>query len=214
MVSVRFTATVRKACQALLFPQDCVTCGKWVLNADFSPLCGGCFLLLERLSPRICYCCGIPLPGNLLEVFGICSQCRSQRAGFDFARAYGPYEGKLRQVIRKLKFEGFQQLAHPLAALLEKCYQQSRLELQPNWIVPVPLHPRRKRERGFDQTLLLSRLLSRKLEVPVFRGLRRVRHTVPLFGLTIGERNKTSQARSICAIRTYFPTVTYCLSTT
>ena len=120
----------------------------------------------------------------------MCSQCRSRSQGFDFARAYGPYEGNLRQVIQKLKFEGFQRLAYPLAGLLKTCYQQSGLDLQLRWIVPVPSHRKRIRERGFDQTRLLGRLFSRQLGIPLFQGLRRVRNTVPLFGLTLRERQR------------------------
>ncbi len=131
------------------------------------------------------------LPGNLLEELAICSQCRSGARIFDFARAYGPYGGKLRKVIRKLKFEGFQRLVHPLATLLEQCYQNSGLDLQPHWILPVPLHQKRRRLRGFDQTLLLGRLLSRRLGVPLFQGLRRVKNTPALFGLDAGERGRT-----------------------
>ena len=162
-----------------------------MLNTDFSPLCHACFHSLEHLSSPICYYCGVPLPGNLLGRLGICSQCRSSAPIFDFARAYGPYGGKLRKVIRRLKFEGFQRLVHPLAALLEQCYQHSGLDLQPHWILPVPLHQNRRRRRGFDQTLLLGQLLSRRLGVPLFRGLRRVRNTPALFGLDIGQRGRT-----------------------
>ena len=185
-----FAKTLRRFCQALFFPQACVVCGKWVLNPDFSPLCRACLVLLERLPPRVCYYCGCPLPGNILEIASICSKCRSGSQAFDFARAYGPYQGSLRRVVQKFKFEGFQRLASPLAALLEQCYQQSQLNLSLDWIVPVPPHPRRRRRRGFDHTLLLSRVLSRSIGIPVFGGLRRVRNTPRQFGFTAEERQQ------------------------
>lgn len=185
-----FTDALRKLSQALFFPQGCVICHEWVLNADFSPLCRSCFSSFERLDPRVCYCCGIPIPGNVLDDVGSCSQCRLDPPPFDFARAYGPYEGRLRRTIRKFKFEGFQRLAYPLGELLETCYRQTNANFTFDCILPVPLHRRRKRERGFDQTLLLSRALARRLGVPVFRGLRRVKYTIPQFGLEIQERRR------------------------
>lgn len=181
---------LRKSCQAVFFPQHCVLCSQGVLNADFSPLCRPCLGRLERLPRRICYYCGTPLPGNVLEEFAACARCRSGLFPFEFARSCGPYEGKLREVIRKFKFEGFRHLAHPLAHLLEESYRESRLEFDPDWMVPVPLHRRRRRQRGFDQTLLLCRILSRRLGATVFRDLRRVRHTPPLFGLDTAERQR------------------------
>lgn len=96
----------------------------------------------------------------------------------------------MREVIRKFKFEGFQRLALPLAGLLHECWLQSKLELQIDSILPVPLHPKRRRQRGFDQTLLLSRILSRRLKIPIYRGLRRIRNTNPQFGLDLHERHR------------------------
>ncbi|MCZ6485795.1 MAG: phosphoribosyltransferase family protein [Acidobacteria bacterium] len=93
-------------------------------------------------------------------------------------------------MIRKFKFSGHQRLGHPLAELQATCYKNSGLDLEPDWIVPVPLHAQRKRERGFDQTLILSRALSRRLEIPVFRGLSRIQPTAPQSGLNLQERQR------------------------
>ena len=185
-----FGTVLRQLSQALFFPQACVLCQKWVLNPDWSPLCQGCFLRLEPLGRRICYCCGIPLPGNVLAIHGTCSQCRTLGKPFDFARAYGNYQGELRSLIHKFKFGHHQRLSHPLAALLQHCYERSGLDLEPDWIVPVPPHLRRRRERGFDQTLILSRALSQRLKTPVLKGLFRVKPTVPQSGLNLQERLK------------------------
>jgi ComF family protein len=175
-------------CQALLFPQDCVLCGAWVANRDFSPLCHACASALPGHVPPICRYCGIGLAASLSDEHAVCSACRAQRHGFDFARSTGPYEGALRELIRKYKFEGYRRLAGPLVERLAGLCARERDLLQADIIAPAPLHPKRKRERGFDQTLLLSRLLSRRLGIPVFRGLRRIRHTAPQFGLDQRER--------------------------
>ena len=126
----------------------------------------------------------------MLELHGTCSQCRAQGNPFDFARAYGNYQGELRSLIHKFKFGHHQRLNHPLAALLQHCYERSGLDVEPDWIVPVPPHVRRRRERGSDQTLILSRALSQRLKIPVFKGLSRVKPTVPQSGLNLQERRK------------------------
>ena len=196
---MRIDTLLRKIPQALFFPQACVLCNEWVLNRDFSPLCQTCLLSLEEHNQRICYYCGITLPGSVLETQGTCAACRADTIPFDFARSYGSYAGNLRKLIWKFKFEGHRRLSNPLASFLESSLSKAGLPGHPAWIVPVPVHPSRKRTRGFDQTALLSRALSRRLRVPVFRGLRRVKATRPQPGLTVQERRENvREAFSLC----------------
>jgi len=167
-----------------------VTCGAWVINPQFSPLCDGCLHQLESHDCPTCYYCGLGLPGSLSEAHSVCALCRSGAPSFDWARSTGPYEGQLRDVIRKFKFDGFQKLAYPLAERMVEAYSLNLEQFQASCIVPVPLHPKRKRERGFDQTLTLCRVLASRLRLPVVPVVRRVRHTLPQFGLDRLERKK------------------------
>jgi len=91
------------------------------------------------------------------------------------------YEGRLRRVIQAFKFEGYSRLAGPLSDLLRKCLSEHFIDSEA--IVPVPLHPKRRKQRGFDQTLLLARSLSAKTGIPLHQCVRRNRNTVPQFGL-------------------------------
>ncbi|MCY3775512.1 MAG: ComF family protein [Candidatus Aminicenantes bacterium] len=105
-------------------------------------------------------------------------------------RAWGPYTGTLRKLIHRFKFSGHRRLAHPLACLLEEAYRKRPNPFTPSCLVPVPSHPRRLRKRGFDQTLLLTRTLGRRLNLPLFRGLRRSRPTLPQSGLDLKARRR------------------------
>jgi ComF family protein len=137
----------------------------------------------------ICYRCGLPIPGSLSESYGFCSICREGgSAVYDEARSWGLYEAELRRVIQAFKFDGHLRLAEPLSDLLRQC--QEEYSSAADCIVPVPLHPKRRRERGFDQTLLLARSLSAKMRVPLLRCVRRRRNTVPQFGLNHRERRR------------------------
>ncbi|MFQ5739274.1 MAG: ComF family protein [Acidobacteriota bacterium] len=181
---------IKQIAQSLIFPQPCVLCAGRALNPDCSPLCQACLQSLQPLGGRICHRCGVPVPGNLLELFATCGRCRSEATPFDFARAWGNYEGDLRRIIHRFKFGGYRRLAGPLGALLEVCYRRGATGLQGDWIIPVPSHRKRSRERGFDHTLLLGQSLSRRLKIPLFRGLARNRNTAPQFGLDRKDRRR------------------------
>jgi len=126
----------------------------------------------------------------VLEIQGTCSACKVGAIPFDVARSYGPYAGKLRKLIWKFKFEGHRHLADPLGVLLDRARSNIEQQDHPTWIVPVPAHPSRKKKRGFDQTALLGRALSRRLEIPVFTGLCRVKTTRPQPGLNRHQRQE------------------------
>ncbi len=91
-------------------------------------------------------------------------------------------------MIRAFKFRGLRRLAQPLASLLRQAFEDSGLDCRFHRIIPVPSHFRRCRQRGFDHTLSLALPLSRQLGIPIFRGLRRSRHTLPQVGLDQAQR--------------------------
>ncbi len=174
--------------QSLLFPQACGLCGEPTLNRDLSPLCEACRSSFPPFERRICHFCGIPVPGSLRESFTVCRRCVGESVPFDYARAWGAYEGSLRTAIRRFKFDGLKRLAKPFSALMAEATTKSGLGIRFDWIVPVPSHPKRTRQRGYDQTLLLAQGLSRHLGTPLFTHLCRTRHTAPQFGLNREQR--------------------------
>jgi ComF family protein len=106
----------------------------------------------------------------------------------DDAQAIGVYDGALRAIIHALKYEGRRSLARPLAARIrDRC----RAALDgADLVVPVPLHPSRRRQRGFNQALDLSR----RLGLPVAQALRRVRATGSQTELSEEERRRNVRA--------------------
>lgn len=102
----------------------------------------------------------------------------------DRARAVGGYDGALRAIVHALKYEGRRSLAQPLADLMR--VRGADVLAGADWAAPVPLHPSRRRERGFNQAADLARYLG----VPVRQALRRHRATRTQTGLPAARRHR------------------------
>lgn len=100
------------------------------------------------------------------------------------------YDGVVKESIHRFKFNKRKKLAQPLGVLLVNYLgRKPGLELEElDGIIPVPLHQKRLRERGFNQVELLARTLSRYFELPVTPALERTRPTQPQFDLKREER--------------------------
>jgi ComF family protein len=142
------------------------------------------------MEPPLCECCGREVgAGNR------CQDCARDRPRIDGVRACGRFDGAIRQAVHRLKYNGQRALAEPLAELLAKTAQG----LPPaDAIVPVPLHPTRERQRGYNQSALLGRALGRRLDVPVLEAVSRVRKTDDQVGLDRRMRRENVKAAFAC----------------
>ncbi len=145
-----------------------------ILSAIIAPPCAVCGRILDA-----------PLEG------AVCRWCWdaivARPSGFALhtiahAQAIGPYEHTLRDVLHALKYDGRRSIAPRLAALMAA--EGRDVLTGANLVVPVPLHPRRQRERGFNQ----AEELARHLGVPMRRALRRVKATRPQVDLPAEQR--------------------------
>ncbi len=152
----------------LLFPQWCIGCGK-----EGILICSSCQSSLPRVMPPLCPKCGRPQPSGIL-----CPSCVSWRAEIDGIRAPFRFDGVMRQAIYQLKYRNLRTLAAPLARLLNDYLVTSPVPGEV--LVPVPLHQKRLRERGYNQSSLLARELSKLINLPVIDDcLLRQRHALP-----------------------------------
>jgi ComF family protein len=124
---------------------------------------------------------------------GLCQVCRASRPVVDGIRSVAYFEGPLRQAVHDFKYRGVRALAQPLAGLLVE-YQRTQ-HLPADVVVPVPLHPQREAERGYNQAALLAEVLGDALGLPVaLHLLERVRPTPPQVGLNAAERRSNVHA--------------------
>jgi ComF family protein len=120
-----------------------------------------------------------------------CSSCLKNPPPFHAARAALVHEGPGRDLIHAFKYNGRTHLRRPLGLLVVERLTEFVAQKQPNLIVPVPLHVKRLRNRGFNQALLVGELLAEEWRIPLCRqGLRRVRWTEPQISLAAGLRRE------------------------
>ena len=171
-------------------PPKCPLCGSPLDPPSGERPCSSCLSQIRFFSSPLCPRCGIGF-SSPSDPNHLCSRCLKGEWSFGQARAVGPYEGRIREAISRFKFGGAAHLARPLGALLAQCAGSEFPPSTVDLVIPVPLHPRRLRERGFNQSLLLARQVSRRQAIPLnFTALRRLRQTQPQTQLSAAERQK------------------------
>ena len=150
----------------LLFPRWCISCGR---EGDY--ICCDCSKLLSMLAPPVCPKCGRPQHNGLL-----CSDCTDKHTDIDGIRSPFIFEGVIRQAIHNLKYHNIRALAESLAVFLNNYIVDNPIPSEV--LVPVPLHKKRLRERGYNQSSLLAKELSKLCGLPVISdSLVRYRYT-------------------------------------
>ena len=145
--------------QNLLFPPTCLLCGdQGHEHLDLCQSCRNALPWLESACPR----CGLPQASDTSQV---CGACLRQPPPFDGMIALFRYEEPVRRLIQSLKFGARLPHARLLGSLLAERLDETTV--WPEAIIPVPLHPSRYRERGFNQSLEIARWVSRHTRVPL-----------------------------------------------
>jgi ComF family protein len=164
----------------------CTVCEATLDRPTQGPVCRACWQSIRLLTPPLCESCGDPLATwRTVDVaLARCPRCRRTSRFVDRARAIGAYEGTLRSVVHALKYDDRRSLARPLGALMRR--HGAEILHGAAFVIPIPLHPSRRRARGFNQAADLAR----HLDVPVAHALRRVRATATQTGLPAAQRHR------------------------
>lgn len=181
----------------LLYPPRCAICREG-LGEDRArtpcgrslPFCRTCFEGFKALPHPVCTVCGRPFVSDR-GTDHPCEACLRKRPHFDRAGAPYCYEGPLMKALHRFKYSGKSGLSEALGPLLAAFAQGWVQDAKDPLVMPVPLHPRRLRQRGYNQSLLLARHVAPALGAELdYLSLRRVRHTPPQTGLTAEERRR------------------------
>ncbi len=173
----------------LLFPDDCRICETPLTNVSRIPVCPSCLHLPQPLEMNFfCRVCRTPfVDSHSLDDQVLCHVCRQSLVNFDTAYSFGSYEGALQKLIQLFKYGKVETLAGPLSRLLIQA-----LPFGENFdvVMAMPLHWRRRWDRGFNQAELLAAPVARRYGLKLSQNLRRTRHTKSQAGLNEQERQK------------------------
>lgn len=165
-----------RAFKDLLFPPLCLGCERLLASSRLPLFCPDCLAALSFIQSPCCPCCGVPFPAG---VDHLCGDCLARHYIFDFARSLLHYQPPLSTIIRSLKFGGRLTSISTLGALTALSDIKG-LFSQPDFILPVPLHLNRLRERGFNQALVIARGCFPEWKNRIETGLLlRCRSTIP-----------------------------------
>jgi ComF family protein len=155
------------AVTSVLFPAPCRICGQILTSASRIPICDQCLSSFERIVPPLCECCGRPFasPVSSQAIQQLCRLCRSKFFAFDQARSFAIYDDSLFEAIILMKYEEVTRLGHWFAECIAGCVAQELDKWSADAVVPVPLYPERRRERGYNQAELVARPLAKRLGI-------------------------------------------------
>jgi competence protein ComFC len=173
----------------LIFPDQCRLCEQPLKNLSRIPVCPSCLALPAPLVPEFfCRACRTPfVDAYPLDEYDLCTICRGSLVNFDTAYSFGSYEGPLRKLIQLFKYGKIESLARPLSRLLIRALP---LDQRFDLVLAMPMHWRKRWERGFNQAELLAKPVARRSGLKLSRHLRRAKFTAPQAGLTEARRRQ------------------------
>lgn len=179
-----------KLAELIFFPSFCELCSSLLESPEERIICRSCWEGIKTTFPSYCLCCG-----RFFEGSGephLCQNCLKKRPPFSYQRSCTRYKGKFKDIIILLKYRHFQVLGKDLAQFVYRVLgEKDELWWGVEVMIPVPLHPKRKRQRGFNQAQLIVKELSRLKHIEIVEEcLVKNRNTPPQTLLDEEEREK------------------------
>lgn len=182
----------------LFFPPLCHACRTFIPDAGDLFLCADCLAKTDFISSPLCPTCGVPFATEN-DADHTCGACITTPPSH-VCRSAAILSGPVQELIHRFKYRGKVHLAHPLGLLTASALSSFCRESSPELVIPVPLHRKRLRQRGYNQSQLLGAVLAKELKLPMEIGnLRRLRWTEPQTTLDAGER--VANVRGAFAVR-------------
>lgn len=176
----------------IIYPKKCHICLDFLDDekCKLPDICNSCFSGLPVLTHPFCSICGVPFQSKVEEDH-LCEKCIRTRPFYDELRAPYLYEDRIMEAIHRLKYSGKSYLAKSMGRLLADFLKEWISDIDGMIMIPVPLHKRKLRQRGFNQSVLLVRSTAGILGMETdYFTLRRIRYTETQTGLTLEERRK------------------------
>ncbi len=177
----------------IIYPPICAGCGRihHSHRENNINICNECYFGIKRHSPPFCIKCGRGLSEIININQGICPSCLNRQYYFDEAWSICAYEGIMKDIIHKFKYNQKIQYKNIFYDLFSEFIGAFNILKDIDLIVPIPLHPTRLREREYNQSQILASIVSQIINKPVdSRVLIRLRNTKPQINLNEEKRIK------------------------
>lgn len=172
----------------ILFPPLCHVCKTFIPDAGGLHVCPRCLDDMGTITSPLCTLCGIPFATENGSDHH-CGDCITAPPPYDAARAAGVFNGPLKELIHRFKYDHKVHLRRPLGLYTARSLAAFAAECRADLILPVPLHKKRLAQRAFNQAVLLGEVLSQEWHISLDRNnLRRTRWTAPQVGLPAQDR--------------------------
>lgn len=186
----------------LLFPDKCAKCGRYIDKGPVASLsdhfCRKCAKQgWGPLEPPWCKLCGLPLPK--ISGANVCEACLRKPLRLGKIRAAAEYKGLMREAIHLFKYHSKLSLAKSLEEMIRNVYESHFASMNYDLLIPMPLHKKRLRQRGFNQAYILIRNLEKSVRVSTgsppewhvcLQGLVRSKKTAPQTGYNAAQRRR------------------------
>jgi len=182
-----------------LFPSRCLLCQKTVISPSANEnieICPECLTGLPY-NEVSCRRCAVPLVAEV-EARVLCGRCIKKLPAFDYAYSPLHYEDDVIRLMRQFKFREKITFSRTLGEIMLDCWKVKEMKSDDigapdklDYLLPVPLHKSRMRQRGFNQSIELARVIAKKLNIPIeYDAVSRVRSTSSQTGLNVLQRRK------------------------
>jgi competence protein ComFC len=172
----------------LVYPRNCLFCQKTVDGDRDGYVCPSCLSAVKWLAPPFCQRCALPYAGAVPETF-VCENCRHLKFHFERVVCACRAEGVVREAIHRFKYNREMYFGPYLADWFVQGVRDKLDWADVDAVIPVPLHPRKRRERGFNQAEYLADALKKSVGAEILSGnLRRVKDTATQTALDAKQR--------------------------
>ena len=184
----------------LLYPPRCPLCGE-ILESGEGETHEKCYEKLPWVREPICKRCGKPMMSPGGDVREFCQDClrnyHRQKKSFDQGRALWIYEGDIQKSVLDFKYKGMKTYADFYGSEVVRVWGGWIRRKNPDVLIPVPIHARKKRIRGFNQAELLAKVIGKKMDLTVRNDiLCRNRWTEPQKSIS-GQERRHNLTKSI-----------------
>lgn len=173
----------------LIYPEKniCCICNLYDESIGDKYICTNCYNKIKKIIPPYCIKCCKPIDFN--SDINICPECIRNHKFFETSKSPFLYDGLIKDSIYNFKYHNKPYLYKFLGMSLVQ-YMQSIDYIDFDFIIPVPLHPVKMKKRGYNQSELIAKYISNKLNIPYINGLKRIKNTDKQSSQTKQNRNK------------------------